>query len=278
MSEGIPIEQLKNLATKSARVLAKVGINNRSDLEQLGSVNTFLKLEALEGFKPSLNFLYAMEAALDNTHWAKIDKQRKSKLLLLLDERRLHQKMFTKPDDQQIIQQTKNWINEFIITHNICPFAEQVVTNHSIDLDVINDLGYEDCLVQVIQKLIFLDENSNIETALMIFPEAVKDFDDYLEFLAIANQLIEDQGFDDDYQLASFHPDYCFEGEATDDPANFTNRAPWPMLHLIRQSSIDTGLKFHKHPEQIPEDNIKLTRELGFEFLSALRQRCMRIE
>ena len=118
MREEIPIEQLKNLASKSATILAKIGINNSSDLEQVGSVDAFLKLESLEGFKPSLNFLYAMEAALDDTHWAKIDKQRKTKLLLLLDEKRLHQKMFKKPDDQQIIQQTKNWINEFIITHN----------------------------------------------------------------------------------------------------------------------------------------------------------------
>jgi len=186
--------------------------------------------------------------------------------------------MFKKLDDKQMIQQSKNWINDFIIAHNICPFAEQVVTNQSIDLDVINDSDYEECLVQLIQKLIVLDENKKIETALMIFPEAVKDFDDYLEFLAIANQLIEDQGFDDDYQLASFHPDYCFEGEATDDAANFTNRAPWPMLHLIRQSSIDKGLEFYKHPEQIPENNIKLTRELGYDFLNDLRQRCMRID
>ncbi|PCJ48666.1 MAG: hypothetical protein COA74_08125 [Gammaproteobacteria bacterium] len=178
---------------------------------------------------------------------------------------------------KQIIIQTENWINRFIISHNICPFAEQVVVTNRIEISVIDNKKIEDCLIQLIEKLVKLAANDSIETALLIFPEAVKDFDDYLEFLAIANQLIEDQGFTQEFQLASFHPDYCFEGEEKNDPANFTNRSPWPMLHLIRQSSIDKGLKFYEHPEQIPDNNIKLTRELGYEFLKELRQQCMEI-
>lgn len=177
-----------------------------------------------------------------------------------------------------IIQQTENWVNEFIIKYNICPFAEHVVTKQLIEYCVIKDTSIEDCLLQMIEQLLKLDSSKNTETALLIFPYSVDDFDSYLEFLAIANQLIEDQGLSDDYQLASFHPDYCFAGEDKIDAANFTNRSPWPMLHLIRQSSIEQGLKFYQHPEQIPIRNIKLTRELGYEFLSALRERCMRIE
>lgn len=176
------------------------------------------------------------------------------------------------------IEQTKNWVNSFIIEYDICPFAEKVVTDQRIEYYVINDSNIEDCLIKLIEYLFKLQTNDKIETALLIFPEAVADFDDYLEFLAIANQLLEEQGFADDFQLASFHPDYCFEGEDSQDAANFTNRAPWPMLHLIRQSSIETGLKFYDNPEQIPVRNIKLTRELGYQFLNQLRNRCMNIK
>jgi len=177
-----------------------------------------------------------------------------------------------------IIKQTEKWIDSFIIHYNICPFAKQVVDNQRIDYQVVSNPEIEDCLIYLIEYLIKLDTDKNFETALLIFPESVGDFDGYLEFLAIANQLIEDQGFDQDFQLASFHPDYCFEGEDEDDPANFTNRAPWPMLHLIRQASIEKGLAFYPNPQQIPKDNIKLTRELGFEFLQKLRESCMRVD
>lgn len=174
-----------------------------------------------------------------------------------------------------VIEQTKCWVNKFIIHYDICPFAENVVSNNSIDYQVIAETEMEDCLLAMMEHLIQLDQSNEIETALLIFPKAVKDFDDYLEFLAIANQLIEDQGFDVDFQLASFHPDYCFEGDDPTDAANFTNRSPWPMLHLIRQSSIEKGLKFYKNPELIPEQNIKLTRELGADFLAKLREQCL---
>jgi hypothetical protein len=174
-----------------------------------------------------------------------------------------------------IIEQTKQWVDRFIIHYNICPFAENVVTSNSIDYQVITASEVEDCLLVMMDHLIKLDRGNEVETALLIFPNAVSNFDDYLEFLAIANQLIEDQGFDTDFQLASFHPDYCFEGEEEQDAANFTNRSPWPMLHLIRQSSIEKGLKFYKNPELIPERNIKLTRELGYNFLEKLRDKCL---
>ena len=179
------------------------------------------------------------------------------------------------PSAQTIIKQTQSWVNCFIIHYNICPFAEKVVSDQRIEYRVVDQPDMEDCLLALIEQIIILDGNDETETALLIFPNAVENFDRYLEFLAIANQLIEDQGYSDQFQLASFHPEYCFEGDDQDDAANFTNRAPWPMIHIIRQSSIEKGLKFYENPEQIPVRNIKLTRELGFDFLSELRARCM---
>jgi len=281
-----PIQQLKNLGEKSALWLAQVQISNRQDLQQAGSIQAFLRLEALQDFKPSLNFLYAMEAALQGIHWAEIDQQEKARLLISLEDAREHQNMFKKSDyetldsekvdPEKVIKQTEKWVNSFIIKYDICPFAEHVVVNQAIAYYVIEHSDTEECLIQLIQHLIKLEADDVIETALLIFTSAVDNFDNYLEFLAIANQLIEDQGFAEDFQLASFHPDYCFEGEAEHDAANFTNRSPWPMLHLIRQSSIEKGLQFYPHPEQIPIRNIKLTRELGYDFLTALTEDCKR--
>ena len=176
-------------------------------------------------------------------------------------------------NEPQQIQQTKNWLNNFIIHHNICPFAKRVYDNNSIDFQLIISDDVESCLLEVIDQLVKLTSNNQIETTLLIFSNVLADFDDYLEFLAIANQLIEDHDFNKQFQLASFHPEYCFEGEPEDDPANYTNRSPLPMLHIIRQKSIETALTFHDHPEEIPETNIKLTRELGEKYLRELRER-----
>ncbi len=273
--DNTPIAQLKNLAEKSAKCLTDIDVYCFSDLKRMGSVQAFLRMETQGSFKPSLNFLYAMEGALQNVHWNHIDHQQKSRLLNSLEDARTHQALFLPLSENVIIQQTECWINNFIIKYNICPFAEHVVVANLIAYHVIYEEDIEDCLMLLIQHLSDLRKNDKIETALLIFPASVEDFDHYLEFLAIANQLIEDQDYSDDFQLASFHPDYCFEGEDMEDPANFTNRAPWPMLHLIRQSSIEHGLKYYKNPEQIPINNIKLTRELGADFLTKLRNRCL---
>ena len=115
-----------------------------------------------------------------------------------------------------------------------------------------------------------LDQDLNIETTLIIFPIYFKQFDDYLDFLGIAESLLIEQGYEGIYQLASFHPDYCFSGEAHEDPANYTNRSPYPMLHLIREESLERALKSHPNPEKIPERNITLTRKLGLEKLQAI--------
>ena len=88
--------------------------------------------------------------------------------------------------------------------------------------------------------------------------------------IATAAKLFVDQGYEGVYQLASFHPDYCFAGEDENDPANYTNRSPYPMLHIIREASIEQALKSYPNPELIPERNIELTRKLGLEKIRTL--------
>jgi len=175
---------------------------------------------------------------------------------------------------ENIINQTRTWLASFIINYNICPFAKREYDKESIRYAVIESADIEQCLESVIKECLQLDSGTEIETTLIIFPNNFNHFDDYLDFLNIAETLLIDQGFEGTYQLASFHPDYCFEGEKQDDPANYTNRSPYPMLHLIREKSLENALSSYPHPEKIPERNISLTRQLGREKLQAILQEC----
>lgn len=119
-----------------------------------------------------------------------------------------------------------------------------------------------------------LDSQPETETTLIIFSEAYQDFDDFLDMLALAEDVLIEQGYEGIYQLASFHPDYCFADADIQDPANYTNRSPYPMLHLIREASIEQVLENYPDPEQIPERNMRITRELGERYLQQLLAGC----
>jgi len=166
---------------------------------------------------------------------------------------------------EQIIHHTQAWLTSFIIQYNICPFAKKEHDNGRIHYAVDDSTDIEHCLETVFDECHRLDNHSNIETTLIIFPNNLSQFEDYLDFLSLAESLLIDQNYEGVYQLASFHPLYCFEGANTNDPANYTNRSPYPMLHLIREASLESALKSFPNPEKIPQQNIKLTRELGLQ-------------
>lgn len=175
---------------------------------------------------------------------------------------------------QQIKQQTQTWLNTVIIHYNICPFAREVVEKNTLHYCVDQAVAIEQNLENLIHEALRLDSDSGIETTLVIYPGNFSEFDDFLDYLTLANELLILQGYEGIYQLASFHPDYCFEGAEQTDAANYTNRSPYPMLHLIREASIEKALQFFPHPEKIPERNIKLTRELGLAKMQALLAAC----
>lgn len=165
---------------------------------------------------------------------------------------------------QLVIQQTKNWINEVVIGLNLCPFASQVVLDNRLDYIVVNSVPMEQHLHQLADCFSKLDEMNDIETSLIIFPHAYKKFDDYLELLDLADLLVEDLNYSGIYQLASFHPDYCFADSTEEDASNFSNRSPYPMLHVLRESSIEKAVTHYKNIEDIPENNIKKLRQIGY--------------
>jgi hypothetical protein len=165
--------------------------------------------------------------------------------------------------NNQIINQTKHWLNSFVISYNICPFAYKSFINNSIHYEVNESSLIENCLLTVFSECQHLDASSDIDTSLLIFPNPFNHFDNFLHFLSLSEELLSNYNYDGIYQLASFHPLYLFENEVANDPANYTNRSPYPMLHLIRESSITAALVNFPHPQLIPINNIKLTRKLG---------------
>lgn len=176
--------------------------------------------------------------------------------------------------DEPFIAATQAWLKSIIIEYNICPFAKRELERGSIRFSVNHDRDIEDCLLNLILECDRLDTDQSIETTLLIYASVFTVFDDYLDFLEIAETLLRDQGYEGVYQLASFHPDYCFQGAEQDDPANYTNRSPYPMLHLLRETSIERAVSAYPHPENIPQRNIELTRELGLTKMQALLAKC----
>ncbi|MDD5462273.1 MAG: DUF1415 domain-containing protein [Methylococcales bacterium] len=176
--------------------------------------------------------------------------------------------------DLHLITVTRTWLKTLIIAYSICPFAKRELDRGSIHFSVNHDTEIENCLANLMLECDRLDSDSNIETTLLIYGSAFTDFGDYLDFVELSETLLIDQGYEGIYQLASFHPDYCFEGADPDDPANYTNRSPYPMVHLLRESSIEQATANYPHPEHIPQHNIKLTRELGLAKMRALLAAC----
>ena len=165
---------------------------------------------------------------------------------------------------QNAIQQTKLWVEQVVIGLNLCPFASQPVKDNKVAYIATGDASMEQHLQQLVDCFKQLDSTFDIETSLLIFPDSYPSFDEYLELLHLSNLLLDDLRYTGVYQLASFHPAYCFENSNEDDAANFTNRSPYPMLHIIRESSVEKALAGYKDIEQVPVRNVETLRELGY--------------
>ena len=174
-------------------------------------------------------------------------------------------------DSQQIIEQTKKWIIDVVVGCNLCPFAASVVKQQEIFYRVETSGDKDICLASFVNEMERLDNNGNIETSFLILPNSFEKFDDYLYLLSLAEKLLKRKGYEGIYQVASFHPLYLFAGSHENDAANYTNRSPYPMLHLLREESIDKALKNYKDPGSIPERNINFTRGKGLAYMQTLR-------
>lgn len=162
-----------------------------------------------------------------------------------------------------------------IVGCNFCPFAANVVKHQSIHYQVEMSSEINKCLESLLLETSRLDNEIKIETSFLIFPQSFEKFDDYLELVSLAEDLLIQNGYEGIYQLASFHPLYLFADSPETDAANFTNRSVYPMLHLLREESIDKALEHYKSPENIPDRNIHFAREKGLIYMQKLRDGCL---
>jgi hypothetical protein len=171
--------------------------------------------------------------------------------------------MSTSAPVEPVIQIIRTWLAEIIIGLNFCPFAKREFERDSIRYLVSSEQDSKHALSVLLDELALLDGASEVETTLIIFDSGFNLFDDYLDLVDLSNALLEQGGYGGIYQLATFHPQYCFADAAMDDPANFTNRAPYPILHILREGSINRVLRTYPNPESIPDNNIAKARALG---------------
>jgi hypothetical protein len=159
---------------------------------------------------------------------------------------------------QKIEQDVQQWLEDVVIGLNLCPFAAKPNRNKQIKVFVSEATTEEALLEDVLQELMNLDSKTaeELETTLVAIPNILQDFMDYNFFLDWIDALIKQQEWEGTFQIATFHPNYCFGGAEPEDDENLTNRSPYPVLHLIREESMAKILKHYPNPEAIPDINI----------------------
>ena len=171
----------------------------------------------------------------------------------------------TFPDDDTVAALTRAWVAEAVIGLNLCPFAKSVYVKDQIRYVVSHADNEADLAQQLLTELQHLQaaDPELLDTTLLIHPRVLQDFYDYNSFLDVADQVLEDAGLDGVIQIASFHPQYQFADAGPDDIDNYTNRSPFPVLHLLRESSIDRAVQAFPEASTIFERNIATMRDLG---------------
>ncbi|MGB3075827.1 MAG: DUF1415 domain-containing protein [Chitinophagales bacterium] len=177
------------------------------------------------------------------------------------------------PSDEIVIAQTKSWITKVVVGCNFCPFAAKEMKRGSVHYEVIRK-GTSSVKLLLTTAFRQLDHDNTMETTLLIFPLSFKSFDAYLELVATSEKHLIKSGYEGIYQLASFHPDYLFEGTTDEDPANYTNRSLYPMLHILREASLTIAIDQHPNAEGIPDRNISYARRKGLAHMQLLRETC----
>ena len=176
---------------------------------------------------------------------------------------------------QNIIQPTRRWLETLVVGMDLCPFAAAELVDERVRFAVTWVDSEERLLAALQAELERLDEDASVETTLLIHPGVLGEFGEYNQFLNRADNLLESNGWVGCYQVASFHPDYRFAGTAPDAAQNYTNRSPYPMLHLLREASVERAIAGYGDTARIPARNIALLEDLGRERMESLLQGCI---
>lgn len=175
--------------------------------------------------------------------------------------------MSTHPTPKQVEADTLDWLDKAVIGLNLCPFAKSVRVKGQVRVVVSDATEPEALLAQLVQELQHLaDVDPEVtDTTLLVHPQVLTDFLDFNDFMAAADGALQQLELDGTLQIASFHPQFQFAGTAPDDIGNYTNRSPWPTLHLIREASIDRAVAVFPEAEAIFERNIETLEALGLQ-------------
>lgn len=159
------------------------------------------------------------------------------------------------------------WLNSVVIGLNLCPFSGRPMRENRVRLFVSEAVTEEDILIDLAEEMALLDKTPavEIETTLIIIPSALQDFFNYTQCLQWAQSALKRQGWLGVYQLASFHPHYCFAGAEPDDDENLTNRSPYPIIHIIREASLAKALEYYEGVDEIPGRNKSCVESLSNE-------------
>jgi len=175
---------------------------------------------------------------------------------------------------EKVITATKNWIINVVVACNFCPFAAREIQRGSILYDVLENADEKEVLEFVEKTFQKLDTNLEIETSLLILTTTYNDFNIYLDLIEKAQLLLEKNKYEGIYQIASFHPQYLFAGTNNEDPSNYTNRSPYPMLHFLREDSVSKAIASHTDIRNVPSKNIAFTNEKGLAYMQQLLKNC----
>jgi len=182
--------------------------------------------------------------------------------------------MTTPLNQDEIIESVRLWVERLVIGLNLCPFAKRELVKERIRFTVSDAESEEHLLHDLQHELELLSQDDTIETTLLIHPRVLTDFYDYNQFLNLADDLLAQMQLEGRFQIASFHPHYQFGGTQPEDVENYTNRSPYPMLHLLREDSLEKAIESHPDSDQIPQRNIDLMQDMGTEKIRALLQSC----
>ena len=171
-------------------------------------------------------------------------------------------------------ERTSRWVEDIVIGLNLCPFATgvwqqtRICVSNAQDVEhLLMDLGNE-------LEALLSESVDTLATTLLVVPDWLNAFPDYLDALMVIEQCLEDIGLAEEFQVASFHPQYQFADQAADDPAHWTNRSPWPVFHILRAASVAEAVATYPDADGIPERNVECFRSMG---LDAVEERLARI-
>ncbi len=172
-----------------------------------------------------------------------------------------------KMSNETIIAATQDWLEKAVIGLNLCPFAKAVHVKKQIRYVVSAATTEQALLEELLAELRHLQDTDTelLDTTLLIHPYVLTDFLDFNDFLDTVDIAVAEPEFEDAFQVATLHPQYQFAGTKVDDIENYTNRSPYPTLHLLREASVDRAVEAFPDADHIPDTNIETLQKLGHE-------------